>query len=46
VKSEQEAQDIQAQLKKGANFDELAKKHSVDSAGRRVVIWGGSAKAP
>ena len=35
VKSEQEAQDIQAQLKKGANFEELAKKHSVDSAGAK-----------
>jgi peptidyl-prolyl cis-trans isomerase C len=35
VKSEKEAQDIQAQLKKGGNFEELAKKYSVDSAGAK-----------
>ncbi|SNB47312.1 peptidylprolyl isomerase [Geobacter sp. DSM 9736] len=32
VKTEKEAQDILAQLKSGANFDELAKKHSMDAA--------------
>lgn len=32
VKSEAEAQDILAQIKKGGNFEELAKKHSVDAA--------------
>lgn len=31
VKSEQEAQDVLAQLKKGASFEELAKKYSKDS---------------
>ncbi len=31
VKSEKEAQDILAQLKKGANFEELAKKNSADA---------------
>jgi peptidyl-prolyl cis-trans isomerase C len=32
VKSEQAAQDILAQLKKGANFEELARKYSVDGS--------------
>lgn len=32
VKSEKEAQDIQAQLKKGAKFEDLAKKYSADSS--------------
>lgn len=32
VKTEKEAQDIESQLKKGANFDELAKKYSTDSS--------------
>jgi peptidyl-prolyl cis-trans isomerase C len=31
VKSEKEAQDILAQLKSGANFEDLAKKYSTDS---------------
>ncbi|TLN04346.1 peptidylprolyl isomerase, partial [bacterium] len=31
VKTEKEAQDILAQLKKGASFEELAKKYSTDS---------------
>lgn len=35
VKGESEAQDILGQLKKGASFEELAKKHSVDSAGAK-----------
>jgi peptidyl-prolyl cis-trans isomerase C len=32
VKTEKEAQDVQAQLKKGASFEDLAKKYSTDSA--------------
>jgi peptidyl-prolyl cis-trans isomerase C len=32
VKTEKEAQDILAQIKKGGNFEELAKKHSIDGA--------------
>lgn len=32
VKSEKEAQDVESQLKKGANFEELAKKLSTDSS--------------
>lgn len=32
VKTEKEAKDILAQLKSGGNFEELAKKHSVDSS--------------
>ena len=32
VKSEKEAKDLLAQIKSGANFEELAKKHSVDSS--------------
>jgi peptidyl-prolyl cis-trans isomerase C len=32
VKTEKEAKDIQAQLKAGGNFEELAKKSSVDSS--------------
>jgi peptidyl-prolyl cis-trans isomerase C len=32
VKSEQTAQDILAQLKKGANFEDLARKYSVDGS--------------
>ncbi len=35
VKSEKEAQDIQAQIKKGGNFEELAKKNSIDAAGAK-----------
>jgi peptidyl-prolyl cis-trans isomerase C len=35
VKSEKEAQDILGQIKKGANFEALAKKNSVDSAGAK-----------
>jgi peptidyl-prolyl cis-trans isomerase C len=33
MKSEKEAQDVLSQLKGGASFEELAKKHSVDAAG-------------
>jgi peptidyl-prolyl cis-trans isomerase C len=32
VKTEKESQDILAQIKKGGNFEELAKKHSIDGA--------------
>ena len=32
VKTEKEAQDILGQIKKGGNFEELAKKYSIDSA--------------
>ena len=32
VKTDKEAQDILAQIKKGGNFEELAKKHSIDGA--------------
>ncbi len=32
VKTEKEAKDVQAQLKAGGNFEELAKKNSVDSS--------------
>ena len=32
VKTGKEAQDILAQIKKGGNFEELAKKHSIDGA--------------
>ncbi len=32
VKTEKEAQDVLAQLKKGASFEELAKKYSADSS--------------
>lgn len=32
VKTEQEAKDIQAQIKAGAKFEDLAKKYSVDSS--------------
>ncbi|MBT1070654.1 peptidylprolyl isomerase [Pelotalea chapellei] len=32
VKTEKEAKDLLAQIKSGANFEELAKKHSVDSS--------------
>ena len=35
VKSEAEARDILAQIKKGGNFEELAKKYSIDSAKSR-----------
>ncbi|HEX2769768.1 MAG TPA: peptidylprolyl isomerase [Geobacteraceae bacterium] len=35
VKSEKEAQDILGQIKKGGNFEALAKKYSVDSAGAK-----------
>lgn len=35
VKTDKEAQDILAQLKKGGNFEELAKKYSIDSAGAK-----------
>lgn len=35
VKTEKEAQDIQAQLKKGGKFGELAQKYSIDSAGTK-----------
>ena len=32
VKTEKEAKDVQAQIKAGGNFEELAKKHSADSS--------------
>ncbi|AJE04743.1 peptidylprolyl isomerase [Geobacter pickeringii] len=32
MKSEKEAQDVSKELKAGGNFEELAKKHSIDSA--------------
>jgi peptidyl-prolyl cis-trans isomerase C len=35
VKTEKEAQDILGQLKKGGNFEELAKKSSIDAAGAK-----------
>jgi len=35
VKTEKEAQDVQAQLKAGAKFEDLAKKVSVDPAGQK-----------
>lgn len=35
VKSEKEAQDILGQLKKGGNFEELAKKYSTDAVGAK-----------
>jgi peptidyl-prolyl cis-trans isomerase C len=35
VKDEKMAQDILAKLKSGGSFDELAKKHSMDSAGAK-----------
>jgi peptidyl-prolyl cis-trans isomerase C len=35
VKTEKEAQDILAQLKKGGNFEELARKSSIDAAGTK-----------
>ena len=35
VKSEKEAQDILVQIKQGGNFEALAKKYSVDSAGAK-----------
>lgn len=35
VKSEAEAKEIQKQLKEGAKFEELAKKHSIDGAAQK-----------
>jgi peptidyl-prolyl cis-trans isomerase C len=35
VKTEKEAHDILSQIKGGGNFEELAKKHSIDSAGAK-----------
>jgi peptidyl-prolyl cis-trans isomerase C len=35
VKTEKEAKDVLAQIKAGGNFEELAKKHSVDSSAAR-----------
>ncbi|KAF0217004.1 MAG: PpiC-type peptidyl-prolyl cis-trans [Geobacteraceae bacterium] len=35
VKAEKEAQDILTQIKGGGKFEELAKKHSIDSAGAK-----------
>lgn len=35
VKSEAEAKEIQKQLKEGASFEELAKKHSMDGAAQK-----------
>jgi len=32
VKTEKEAQDVLAEVKKGGNFEELARKHSIDGA--------------
>ncbi len=45
VKSEQEAQSIQEQLKKGANFEELAKAKSADSSAAKGGDLAGSARA-
>ena len=35
LKTEKEAQDVLAQLKSGASFEELAKKYSIDAAGAK-----------
>jgi len=35
VKTEQEAQDLLRQLKKGKNFSELARKHSLCPSGKK-----------
>jgi peptidyl-prolyl cis-trans isomerase C len=35
MKSEQEAQNVAKELKAGGNFEELAKKHSIDAAGAK-----------
>ena len=35
VKTEKEAQDLLRQLKKGKNFSELARKHSLCSSGKK-----------
>lgn len=44
VKTEKESQDILAQLKAGGNFDDLAKKHSIDGAASRGGDLGWFAK--
>ena len=44
VKSEKEAQDILVQIKQGGNFEALAKKYSVDSAGAKGGDLGWFAK--
>lgn len=44
VKTEKESQDILAQLKGGGNFEDLAKKHSIDGAASRGGDLGWFAK--
>ena len=46
VKTEKEAQDILAQLKGGANFEDLAKKYSTDATAAKGGDLDGFPKAP
>lgn len=39
VKHKELADDILEQLKKGAKFQYLAKKHSTCPSGKKVAIW-------